>query len=625
MNNSFKHICLASFTIIGLLACNDHSTTEKNTLPQPKTPVQTTNAIDTTHKADTQAIQLFDEIFEAQLARSPMYLTYLGRKTDQDKWDDLSDAYQLDTHKLNQSLLAKLQRIEKQALSPSVQLSYTLLENQLQNDIDDYQWRLHSYPVNQMWGTHTQVPSMLINQHKIDTIDDAKAYISRINKVSHLFDQLIIGLDKRAEAGIIVPKFVFKHVIATNENIASGSPISEGKPNPVWLDFTTKLDKLFAGQDASSHVQKQTLLAQAEIALKESFAPAYKKLNTYLSKLENQADDKDGVWKLPNGDAFYRNALARTTTTNLTAEQIHNIGLAEVKRIHEEMRQIQHQVEFNGTLAEFMQFVKTNKSFFYANTPAGKSQYLAEATQLIDDMKLKLPELFSTLPKADIIVKAVEEYREQSAGKAFYQRPSEDGKRPGTYYANLYDMQAMPTYQMAALAYHEGLPGHHMQIAIAQELKDVPKFRRFGFYTAYTEGWGLYSEYIPKEIGFYQDPYSDFGRLAMELWRACRLVVDTGIHAKKWTRQQGIDYYLANTPNAESDAIKMVERHIVMPSQATAYKIGMMKILELRESAKAKLGQKFDIRAFHDVVLKNGAIPLDELEKQVDNWVLKTL
>jgi len=265
--------------------------------------------------------------------------------------------------------------------------------------------------------------------------------------------------------------------------------------------------------------------------------------------------------------------------------------------------------------------MRDDEQFYYTNDQQGRDRYLREATALIDAMKERLDELFITKPKADLNVKAVEAFREQSAGKAFYQRPSEDGSRPGLYYANLYDMKAMPTYQMEALAYHEGVPGHHMQLAIAQELKNVPKFRKFARYTAYTEGWGLYSEYSPKESGMYSDPYSDFGRLAMELWRACRLVVDTGIHAKKWTREQGIEYYTKNTPNAVSDAVKMVERHIVMPSQATAYKIGMLKILELREMAKIKLGDRFDIRGFHDEILKHGPLPLNVLENKVNAWV----
>ena len=264
---------------------------------------------------------------------------------------------------------------------------------------------------------------------------------------------------------------------------------------------------------------------------------------------------------------------------------------------------------------------ETVKKFYYPDTEQGKSDYLNDATALIDNMALRLDESFKIKPKAPLTVKRVEAFREKSAGKAFYNAPSADGTRPGIYYANLYKMEAMPKYQMEALAYHEGIPGHHMQLAISQELEGIPKFRKFGGYTAYIEGWGLYSEYFPKEMGLYADPYSDFGRLSMELWRACRLVVDTGIHQKKWTREQGIQYYVTNTPNAESDAIKMVERHIVMPSQATAYKIGMLKILELRQKAKQALGDQFDIRDFHTLILSNGALPLNILEDQVNNWI----
>jgi uncharacterized protein (DUF885 family) len=328
-----------------------------------------------------------------------------------------------------------------------------------------------------------------------------------------------------------------------------------------------------------------------------------------------------GAWKFPKGEAFYNNRLKRITTTSLKANEIHEIGLSEVARIHREMEEIMKKTEFKGSLQDFFEFMRTDKQFYYPNTPEGKKRYLDEATGLISNMKGKLNSLFITKPKADIVVKAVEAFREKSAGKAFYQQPALDGSRPGTYYANLYDMEAMPTYQMEALAFHEGIPGHHMQIAIAQELDSIPMFRKFSFYTAYVEGWGLYSELVPKEIGFYKDPYSDFGRLAMELWRSCRLVVDTGIHAKKWTREEGIAYYKANTPNAESDCVKMVERHIVMPGQATAYKVGMNKIVELREEAKDQLGENFDIREFHDVVLTNGAVPLNILEEMVQEWV----
>ena len=362
-------------------------------------------------------------------------------------------------------------------------------------------------------------------------------------------------------------------------------------------------------------------MSSVEKALLESVKPAYENLIAVVKEIEAQANTKDGAWKFPEGEAFYNNALKRTTTTDLTADEIHNIGLSEVDRIHDEMREIMNKVEFDGTLQEFFVYMRNSEDFVYPQTEEGRQRYLDEATGYIDTMRGRLDELFMTKPKADLIVKAVEPFREQSAGKAFYSQPSMDGSRPGTYYANLYDMASMPTYQMEALAYHEGIPGHHMQIALAQELEGIPTFRKFGRYTAYSEGWGLYSELLPKEYGFYEDPYSDFGRLAMELWRACRLVVDTGIHSKKWTREEGIDYYVTNTPNAKADAVKMVERHIVMPSQATAYKIGMNKIVELREKAREELGDAFDIREFHDVVLSRGAVPLNILEQFVNDYI----
>ena len=449
-----------------------------------------------------------------------------------------------------------------------------------------------------------------------DSVKEAKDYISRLNGVPTVFDQLVTDLETRADKGIIAPKFVFPHVIDSSKNIIQGAPFEKGDDSTLLADFKRKVTALEISQD-----EKDALINEATDALKSAVKPAYSKLINYLAQLEKRADDRDGAWKLPEGNTFYNNALKRTTTTDLTAKEIHAIGLSEVSRIHDEMREIKDKVGFKGDLKAFMQFMKTDKQFYYPNTAEGKQRYLDEATAMIDTMKVRLDELFIVKPKADLKVKAVEAFREKAAGKAFYQQPAPDGSRPGIYYANLYDMEAMPTYQMEALAYHEGIPGHHMQIAISQELEGVPKFRKFGGYTAYIEGWGLYSELVPKEMGMYSDPYSDFGRLSMELWRACRLVVDTGIHAMKWTRQEGIDYYVNNTPNATSDGVKMVERHIVMPSQATAYKVGMLKILELREDAKKQLGDKFDIRQFHDVVLKNGPVPLNVLENFVNEWV----
>jgi uncharacterized protein (DUF885 family) len=285
------------------------------------------------------------------------------------------------------------------------------------------------------------------------------------------------------------------------------------------------------------------------------------------------------------------------------------------------MREIMKQVKFEGSLQDFFLFMRNDDQFYYADSDEGRERYMTEAKDFIDKMEAKLPEYFGLTPKARMVVKRVEAFREQSAGKAFYQSPSKDGSRPGTYYANLFDMRSMPTYQMEALAYHEGIPGHHMQRAIAQELDGIPEFQKYVSFTAYTEGWGLYTEELGKDMGFYADPYSDFGRLAMELWRACRLVVDTGIHEMKWSREKAIQYLIDNTPNPEADSVKAIERYIAMPGQATAYMIGKIKIMELRDKAQAELGNKFDYRGFHDTVLKDGPVPLTLLEENVNKWI----
>lgn len=563
-----------------------------------------------------RANQLFEQIFNERVQRNPVLQTSLGIKDDYDKWQDLSDAAFEAELALTRQHLALLEAIDVAALDPQTRLSYQLMHKQLQEMLEDARWRLYSYPVNQMFGVHSQVPALLINQHKIDSVDDAKAYIARLNAVPELFRQLQHLLTQSAEAGIIVPKFVFPHLYSASDNLLQGAPFSEQGDSTLLADFSSKV----AALPLTEHEQK-LLLDEARVALITSVGPAYRSLISFLQQLEQQAGTDDGVWRFPDGAAFYQNRLARMTTTDYSAEQIHQLGLQQVERIHGEMRQIMQQVGFAGDLAEFFVFMREAPQFYYPDTEEGRAAYLAEATAVIDHMRTRLDELFLVKPKAEMIVKAVEPFREQTAGKAFYQRPSMDGSRPGVYYANLYRMSDMPKYQLEALAYHEGIPGHHMQLAIAQELDGIPKFRRFGGATAYIEGWGLYSELLPKEIGLYQDPYSDFGRLAMELWRAARLVVDTGIHAKKWSREQAIQYLVDNTPNPEGDAVKAIERYIVMPGQATAYMVGMIKLLELRELAKTELGERFDIREFHNVVLKNGAVPLDVLEQLVKDYI----
>ena len=548
---------------------------------------------------------------------NPVNQTYLGIKQDYGKWNDLSDAAVDADLARSKQQLTRLTSLDDNKLNEQAALSYELLKAGLEHSISDDKWRYHTYPINQMYGVHSVVASFLINQHQVTDESDAKAYISRLNAIPTLLAQLETSLEIRAKKHIIAPKFVFPYVISDSKNIITGAPFTDtGKDSALWADATRKINKLDITDDS-----KKALLAEVKQALLTKVKPAYEQLITYTKSLEARADTRDGAWKLPDGEAFYNNALARTTTTDMTADTIHDLGLSEVKRIHDEMRIIMKKVHFAGSLQEFFVFMRDDKQFYYPETDEGKTAYLAQAKSLIDTMESRLDEVFTIKPKAELVVRKVEAFREKSAGKAFYDQPAPDGSRPGSYYANLYKMEAMPKYQMEALAYHEGIPGHHMQIAIAQELQGIPKFRKFGGYTAYIEGWGLYSEYFPKEMGLYADPYSDFGRLSMELWRACRLVVDTGIHAKKWTREQAITYYVENTPNAESDAIKMVERHIVMPSQATAYKVGMIKILQLREQAKKALGAKFDIREFHTVILKNGPLPLDILEEQVNKWI----
>ncbi len=563
-----------------------------------------------------RANELFEAIFMENVMASPITQTYLGIKQDYGKWDEISESARQQDLDRTKKHLAQLNTIDPEQLDHQTRISYSLAKQGLEDQITNFKWRHHSYPVNQMYGVHSTTPALLINQHAITSVEDAQAYISRLNGIDERFKQLIADLQLKADRGIIAPKFVFNHVLSDSKNIIQGAPFAEGEDSTLLADFKRKVGKL-----EISKAEKQQLIAQANEALLKSVEPAYTSLITYVESLQAKADTRDGVWKLPQGDEYYNMALAQTTTTDLTSEQIHQLGLKEVARIHDEMRAIMNKVGFKGDLQAFFAFMRDDPQFYYPDTQEGREAYIAKAKAYIDNMDSRLDEVFSIKPKANLIVKPVEAFREKSAGKAFYSQPSPDGSRPGTYYANMYDMKAMPTYQAEALAYHEGLPGHHMQIAIAQELEGIPKFRRFGRYTAYTEGWGLYTEYFPKEMGLYEDPYSDFGRLAMELWRACRLVVDTGIHSQQWTREQGIEYYVNNTPNAKSDAVKMVERHIVMPSQATAYKVGMIKILELRENAKASLGDQFDIREFHTLLLKNGPLPLDVLEEQIDLWV----
>jgi len=579
---------------------------EDNDLHQDKTIIMTSD----------QIIELLDDLFMEKVKESPQYMTYLGMRERYDEWDDNSDRAADKRLQMTRDHLEKVKAIDLTNANNSVKLSVKMFIEQANMSIEANQWRYHSYPVSQMRGVHGRIPSFLINQHLIANELEAKAYIKRLAGVPKVLDQLIVNLETRENKNIIAPKFVFPLVIESIDNLLVGAPFQDGPDSTLLADFKRKIDALDITDDAKSR-----LILSASDTLKRHFSPAYRSLQIKLRELESIANDDHGVWKFPDGDEFYKFALRRTTTTDLSPDEIHELGLREVARIQTEMREIMEAVGFDGDLEAFFTFMRDDPQFYYTDSENGKQAYLDDATAIINNMKSLLDELFITKPKADLIVKAVEPFREASAGQAFYQRPAPDGSRPGTYFANLYKMRDMSKYNMEALAYHEGIPGHHMQISIAQELKDIPKFRLFGGYTVFSEGWALYSETLPKEIGLYADPYSDFGRLSEELKRACRLVVDTGIHSRKWTREEAIAYMNSNLAYSESYNIRQIERYIVMPSQATAYKVGMLKIQQLRARAQNILGEKFDIREFHDVVLKDGAVSMPILENNINAWV----
>lgn len=601
MTPSISKILVTLTAVFLLAACNPQE--EKPTDPM------TSEAV----------VSLLDELFMEELKESPEYMTYLGMRERYDEWDDRSDAARDKQLEMTKRHLAIVKAIDQSNLNDAAKLNIAMFIEQSEQQIEADKWRYHSYPINQMRGVHSMIPSFLINQHLIADSAEAQAYIGRIAHSTGVIDQLLEQLKVREEKGIVPPKFVFPLVLKAIDNIISGAPFSEGDDSTILADFSQKVRAINLPAD-----ETDKLIADARAALQNNLAPSYQKLRSYLTELEAGADDKDGVWKFPEGEAFYNFALKRTTTTDLTANEIHDIGLAEVARIQNEMREIMQKVDFAGDLKAFFDFTRNDAQFYYPETAEGKQAYIDEATALINTMKGRLDELFITKPKADLLVKAVEPFREASAGQAFYQSPAPDGSRPGTYFANLYRMSDMAKYQMESLAYHEGIPGHHMQISIAQELENMPKFRLFGGYTVFSEGWGLYSELVPKEIGMYSDPYADFGRLSGELYRACRLVVDTGIHAKRWSREKALAYMADNVPHSEGYNVRQIERYIVMPSQATAYKIGMLKILELRATATEALGDKFDIRQFHDVVLRDGSVSLSILENNVKKWIVET-
>lgn len=565
------------------------------------------------------AIMAFFAEYDAeQLARSPLSKSYRGIKdSDYGKWDDGSDEAEARNYDAERSALKEMKaRFDPAKLSPENRLSYRLFEKRAARSDGAYKYNDYGYVFDQMNGAQSQIPAFLINIHRIDSKSDARAYVSRLYGIGPALNEAMGQAKERAAKGIMPPKWVYPYVIADSRNVITGAPFGEGADAPLFADFKGKVAKL-----AISQTEKDLLIADAAQALNASVKPAYEALIAEMTAQEKVAGTDDGIWRFPDGAGYYAERLSNYTTTDMTPDQIHELGLAQVARIHKEMQAVQKKMGVKGDLKAYFNYMRTEPKFYAPEGDKGAALYLAETQKAQDAITPLLPKWFGTLPKAPLVVKRVEAFREKSAGKAFYQSPAPDGSRPGTYYANLYKMADMPLTEVEALFYHEGVPGHHLQRAIQTELKDVPAFRQFGGVTAYSEGWGLYSEKLAKDMGLYTDPARDFGRLQLELHRAIRLVVDSGLHHKRWTREQAIKYVEDNSADAPGGIVKAIERYIIYPGQATAYMVGRLKISELRDKARKALGAKYDVRGFHDTVLKSGPVPLDVLEEQVDAWI----
>lgn len=560
-----------------------------------------------------------EEAFQATLDLHPAQKTQLGMDADLDRWDDLSERGAKEEIRLYRNLLERLRNeFDITQMDARSCLSWRLYEKQLLDGIEALEtWGNHAYPVSQMDGWHSRAPYILMQVHTISDLHSAEAYIQRLSGLRPLLDQLRVRLKRSQEKGILLPRFTFDYVIRDCQNVITGRPFDQSETNsPLFEDFCNKIDQLNVSSEKRSN-----LTNDARQALQSAVGPAYRDLITLLQAQKEKADNRAGVWKLPQGEAYYRYTLRNHTTTDMSQDQMFAFGLSEIERIHQAMRAVMKQVGFAGSLQDFFEYTRTDPKFYYPNTDQGRVAYLRDTERMIEAVNGKVDVLFNIKPEALVIVRPVEAFREASTGNAFYEAPDLKGQRPGVYYVNLSRMSEMPKYFMEVVAYHEAVPGHHMQIAIQQELTHLPQFRRHSDYTAYAEGWGLYAEKLAKDLGFYSDPYSEFGRLAADLQRSARLVVDIGLHAKKWSRDEAIDYLIENTPNQRSDVVQAVDRYCVWPGHATAYKVGLMRIHALRSRAETTLKQDFDVRGFHDVLLREGALPMTFLDEIVTQWL----
>lgn len=619
-----KNTLVLSLIALGLFACTsaeDPAPASSTVTPQATTNEQTETVVvnNQTGNEDARINAYFEEVFNREIAQSPNFQTSLGIKTDrQGEWSDTSDAYAAQELQESQTDLAYVtQNFDYDKLDQDARLSYDLFQYGIESNAGNAAFRRHFYVVDQFNGQFAGPLTLLQNTHRIDTVQDAEDYISRLNGIEALMADMVNRLQDRAEIGVIPPAFAFPAMITDISKIISGAPIDDSATqHPLYADFKQKVTAL----DISDK-EKNRLIDTAQEAIKGPFQRGYAALLDEVKRQQPLQDKNQGVWALPDGAAFYENRIKSHTTLNLSAQEIHQLGLDDVARIHEEMKAIMQEVNFDGSLQDFFAFVRTDPNNFYPDSDAGREQFLQEARQQTTEIFAVAGDYFHQLPKAELEVRRVEPWRENSTSIAFYNRPSQDGSRPGIYYANLADMQGVQKYVFKAITYHEGVPGHHFQIALAQELEGLPKFRKFSGYNAFAEGWALYAEKLAREMGFYQDPMHNFGRLQDEIWRSVRLVTDTGIHSMRWSRQQAIDYFMTNTPISEQDIVTEVERYFVNPGQALGYKMGMIKILELRGKAQSELGDDYDIRDFHTAVIGAGSLPLPILERRVNSYI----
>lgn len=573
-------------------------------------------AAQTATEGDVALVAAMDAAFMEAIALSPEGLTQLGRKERYGELGDYTDAANIAQLALAERQLADIEaRFANAVLSEQGGLSLRLFRDGVAQQRELFPWRNHGYVVSTNGSVMGSLPVMMINAHRVDSADDARAYVSRLNAVERVMGEVAAELAARAADGIKPPAFVYEPVIRDGRNVITGAPFDDGTDSPLWVDIQTKVNALDIAEG-----EKTEILGDARAALTGPFKAGYEHLLAEVARVGATQDRNDGVWALPDGAAYYQASLKLYNSTDDTADWIHETGLSEVARLHGEMEIIKAQVGFTGTLREFFDHLRTDPQFQYSNDAAGREAFLADSRAFIAQAMAAAPQWFHTLPQAALEVRAVEEWRQATASTAFYNRPSADGSRPGIYYVNLADMTQVSKPQNEAIAYHEGAPGHHFQIARAGEQQGLPMFRKYGFYGAYIEGWGLYAEKLGKEMGFYQDPYSDFGRLSLEIWRAIRLVVDTGIHTRRWTREESIAYFLENSMMSELNTTREVERYICNAGQATSYKVGQLKILALRAQAREAMGDRFDIKDFHETVLAAGPIPLGVLQERVEAW-----